>query len=153
VGRNEEAELQARRTLELDSTYSAGHQELGFILLAEHRNAAALHEFERGIRLEGRQPYAGDLGILGYAYGVSGMGDHNRAFNAFQLSIDRGGVLLMDYSPNDPIFNPIRVDPRFSVLLSGVNLPPSGAAGRAMTMSSTRCTQLNINARRGSPTC
>jgi DNA-binding SARP family transcriptional activator/Flp pilus assembly protein TadD len=185
LGRNEEAELQARHTLELDSTYSGGHQELGFILLAEHRYSAAIHEFEDGIRLEGREPYAGDLGILGYAYGVSGelaharailvtldslartthvdpaakgfvwlgMGDRDRAFSAFELSFDGGGALLMNYFPNDPIFNSIRVDPRFSVLLSRADLPASTATEHVMTISSTRCTRLDSNARKGNPAC
>ncbi|MEP7065373.1 MAG: tetratricopeptide repeat protein [Gemmatimonadota bacterium] len=72
IGRNEEAELQIRRTLDLDSTYSAAHQQLGLILLAERRNEEAIAEFEKGVTLEGRTPYAGNLGLLGYAYGVSG---------------------------------------------------------------------------------
>lgn len=159
VGRNEEAELQARRTLDLDSTYSTGHQELGFILLAEHRNSDALLEFEKGVHLEGREPFAGDLGILGYAYAVTGdarrarailgsldslsrttyvdpaaqgfvwlgLSDYDRAFRAFELSLEHEGTLLLNYFPGDPMFNSMRVDPRFAALLIRAGLRKSGS--------------------------
>ena len=159
VGRNEEAELQARRTLELDSTYSTGHQELGFILLAEHRNSDAILEFEKCVQLEGREPFAGDMGLLGYAYAVTGdsvralailgsldslartvfvdpasqgfvwlgLGNHDRAFGAFELSFERGGTLLLDYFPGDPMFNSMRGDPRFTDLLARAGLRQSAS--------------------------
>lgn len=72
VGRNAEADKQIRRSLLLDSTYSAGYQELALVLLKEGRNDEAIASMERSIRLEGLHPFAGDLGILGYVYGIGG---------------------------------------------------------------------------------
>ena len=67
--RNEEADVQCRKTLELDPEFALGHWCLGVTEVAEKRYTEAVTEMQRANALGAAPMYAWGLG---YAYAASG---------------------------------------------------------------------------------
>ncbi len=149
--RYDEAIAQAKRTLELDSTYDIGHAQLARTYLALSRCPETLAEFAKSPL--GRTRYEGSM--FGYAYSVCGhrekalaalrdmearkskgeyvtaeatalvylgLGERDRAFEWLNRAVDERDWSL--YLLNvEPLFDRVRSDPRFAELVRRVGLP------------------------------
>jgi tetratricopeptide (TPR) repeat protein len=149
--RNEEADVQCRKTVELDPDFALGHWCLGVTDIAEKRYTEALTEMQRANALGEAPLYT--LG-LGYAYAVSGdrtraeaiikslekrpdnaytpayyiasiygaLGEKDMAFTWLQRAYAERDPGIT-YLLLDPFMDPLRSDPRFDVLVRQVGFP------------------------------
>ncbi|MDA2935190.1 tetratricopeptide repeat protein, partial [Acidobacteria bacterium AH-259-D05] len=152
AGRYDEAIEQARETLELEPNFVPAHQFLGLALTHKSLYEEAIAELEKAVSLSGESPLY--LGFLGYVYGVAGrkgeaervldqlqerskqsyvsassiafihmgLGRKDEAFDWLERSNQAQESLLT--LKVDPIFDPLRDDPRFHDLLLRMNLEP-----------------------------
>jgi TolB-like protein/DNA-binding winged helix-turn-helix (wHTH) protein/Flp pilus assembly protein TadD len=148
--RFDEAEQQARKTLQLDSNFAIGHYELGQALEQRHLHDQAIAEFQKAIAISGHSG-AFDSN-LGYAYAVSGrteeakkvvkdlehrqdqnpsldadialiyvgLGDPDQAISWLKKGYDARFKASILLRP---AFDPLRSDARFEELLHRIGLP------------------------------
>ena len=152
LGRYDQAADQARKTLSMDATFVGAHVLLGRALLQKGSNAEAAAEFQKALDLsEGNSSELAALGyayaasgrraeavkILGelkerasqtYVQPIwiavihAALGDKDQAFAWLEKGYeDRSGWLI--YLKVDPMFTPLRADPRFADLVRRVGLP------------------------------
>jgi eukaryotic-like serine/threonine-protein kinase len=137
---------QARKALEIDSTFNRAHFWLGMAFEQTGRRHEAVQEFEQTIAQAGRAPVY--VAALGHAYAVAGrrgdaermlgelrerasstyispfdvatvyvgLGKVNETFEWLERSYKERGFGLL-FMNVDPRFDPVRSDPRFSDLL------------------------------------
>jgi TolB-like protein/DNA-binding winged helix-turn-helix (wHTH) protein/Tfp pilus assembly protein PilF len=149
--RNQEADVQCRKTLELDPDFAMGHWCLGVTDVAEKRYTDAVTEMQRANTLGAAPLYTWGLG---YAYAVSG--DRTRAKTIVDALEKRPGNAYMPayyiasiygaldekdlaftwlqrayaqrdpqitYLLLDPFMDPLRSDPRYDALVRQVGFP------------------------------
>ena len=149
--RNEEADVQCRKTLELDPEFALGHWCLGVTEVAEKRYTEAVTEMQRANALGAAPMYTWGLG---YAYAASGdrirakaiieylkkrpdnayipayyiasicgaLGEKDLAFTWLQRAYaERDPVIT--YLLLDPFMDSLRSDPRFDALVRQVGFP------------------------------
>jgi TolB-like protein/Flp pilus assembly protein TadD len=150
--RFEEAATELRKALEFNPQALDAHIFLGFVYVQQGKKEEAIAELQKVVELSERNPSMHAL--LGYAYASAGkraqaqtilqelesqsrkpvsqietamiyiaLGDHDRAFewleNAYSERAWQLGFLKVE-----PIFDPLRADPRFVDLMRRVNLVP-----------------------------
>jgi TolB-like protein/tetratricopeptide (TPR) repeat protein len=145
LGRYDEAIAQYQRALALDPNFGMARRGLGNAYLQSRRYAEAVAELQAAHRLLGGDPFTSAL--LGYAYAVSGdttraratlsqfeerskrepafalemaqiyigLGQRDRAFQWLSKAVDEHQVYL--FLNADPLYRPLRPDPRFAGLL------------------------------------
>ena len=153
VGRHYDAAIgQLRRTLDRDPDFATARDWLGMAYLAKGEYPRGVTEVEEAVRLTGRQAYLGDLayayaisgqharalGMLrevtgdprghyaapqDLAVAYTGLGDRDSAFAWLQRAADAHSTVVATLQV-DPIFDPLRSDPRFTQLLKRANLLP-----------------------------
>jgi DNA-binding winged helix-turn-helix (wHTH) protein/TolB-like protein/Flp pilus assembly protein TadD len=139
------------RVIGQDPTFASAHTRLGMTYLAKRSLPDAVHEFEEAERLSRPDPYTeGLLGYaealsgntetarqlvqkltlrsrkeyvpaLSIALIYVGMGDHEHALQWLSYSYQDRSTHLV-YAKVDPLFDPVRSDPRFNALLQQMGL-------------------------------
>jgi len=153
AGQNDLAYDQLRRTLDLDPNFAPAHLRLGYVYLRKKAFADAAAEFQKALTLTPTSPknmsalgnaYAREgktaearklLGELQQrskqryvswchiANIYAGLGENDLAFASLEKAYaERDPILVVDLKSN-PLFDPLRPDPRFSMLLRRVGLP------------------------------
>jgi tetratricopeptide (TPR) repeat protein len=149
--RNEEADVQCRKTLELDPEFALGHWCLGVTEVAEKRYTEAVTEMQRANALGAAPMYTWGLG---YAYAASGdrirakaiieslkkrpdnvympayfiasiygaLGEKDLAFTWLQRAYAARDPQIT-YLLLDPFVDPLRSDARFDALVRQVGFP------------------------------
>lgn len=149
--RNEEADVQCRKTLELDPEFAMGHWCLGVTHVAEKRYTEAVIEMQRANTLGEAPLYTWGLG---YAYAVSGdriraeaviealkkrpdnaympayyiasiygaLGEKDMAFTWLQRAYAQRDPQIT-YLLLDPFMDPLRSDVRYDALVRQVGFP------------------------------
>jgi tetratricopeptide (TPR) repeat protein len=144
--RFDEAERQARKTLEIDPNFFRVHYYLGEVLQFKGRLAEAIPEYQKAFDLNG-DPYS--LGMLGQAYARNGqkdeaqkvlarlneqaksryvapyavalvylgLGDKERALDELERAYQRGDPNYLFRVKVDPILDDLRGNPRFEALV------------------------------------
>jgi serine/threonine protein kinase/tetratricopeptide (TPR) repeat protein len=142
---------QYRKTLDLDPNFTSAHQALGMAylqksmyregiaeiekeLMISANNTGALAELGYGYALEGRREEAqkvldklNELSKQKYVSAVSraiiyaGLGDKDKAFEWLEKSYEERSIGAIKVNP---IYDPLRSDPRFADLLRRMNLQP-----------------------------
>jgi serine/threonine-protein kinase len=150
--RYDEAFTEAMRVWAMDTTKADGSLQIGMIQLARGRPDRALLAFEAARRLGigfdmraflsttyrrlGRTRQADSLygavldqyradRSLAYAAAIAatGAGDLDRAMTAVAQTIDRRSLFVTEISlPCDPLFDPLKQDPRFAKMLASVGM-------------------------------
>jgi serine/threonine-protein kinase len=150
--RYDEAFTEAMRVWAMDTTKADGSLQIGMIQLARGRPDSALLAFEAARRLGigfdmraflsatyrrlGRTRQADSLygavldqyradRSLAYAAAIAAAaaGDLERAMTAVAQTIDRRSLFVTEISlPCDPLFDPLKQDPRFAKMLAGVGM-------------------------------
>jgi tetratricopeptide (TPR) repeat protein len=150
--RYDQAEAQARKTLEIDPHFFLAHYYLGIALQLKGRLSEAIPEFQKSFDLNG-DPYS--LGILGQAYArngqneearkilarlneqrntrrvapyamalvYSGLGDKERAIDELDRGYRDGETNYLFVIKVDPLLDDLRGDPRFEALVQKVVAP------------------------------
>ncbi len=145
-----EAEAQFKLTLEMHPDYLRARRNLGRVYLAKGMHREAISELETSVTLAKNNPVA--LGYLGNAYGFNGekdkalnildklriipgkryisgevamvyigLGDKDKAFEWLNKACDEMSTILLHIRA-DWVYDPIRSDPRFSLLLKKMGL-------------------------------
>jgi tetratricopeptide (TPR) repeat protein len=146
-----EAIAQAQRALRDDSTFSRAHFWLGLAYEQTDRLPEAIRELQATIRWAGADSVPVYLAALGHAYAVAGqpdearrlieelktrpyvspvdiamiyggLGERNRAFDWLERAF-AGRAYGLVFLATDPRFDPLRSDPRYTVLVRKVGLP------------------------------
>ena len=149
--RNDEAIAQLRRTLELDPDYVYTHMNLGQAYLAKGMHSEAVAELETAARPPGPGYVQGilahayavsgrrDLALaivqnltqrarhayvspVDFAYAYVGLGETDRAVAELDKAAEAHDSLLI-FALTDPVFDPLRSDPRFTALRRKAGLP------------------------------
>ena len=149
--RYDDASDQLAKAFQLDTTFQVTYVVLGIVRLQQHRGAAAVAALRQAVELSHGSPTY--LAALGYAYAFSGardsagvvlaalraqsaaeyvpasafallytgLGDRERAMNwlAKSVAAQEGWY----FSDVDPLWDPLRADPRFSRLLKQEGFP------------------------------
>ena len=141
-----------RKTLELDATFAGAHLDLGLACLQKSIFGEAIAELRQALTLSGGRSIAlavlgyahalagervaaqqaldelqergrrQDVSSLHTAYVYIGLGDVDRAFEWLEKSYrERAGLLV--FLKVEPIFDPLRSDPRFADLLHRLHFP------------------------------
>jgi tetratricopeptide (TPR) repeat protein len=119
-GRADSALAALRRNIELD-TPGSSTDDLAYLGYAYgvtgHRDSALaiLHQLDS---LAARQT----VSATAFAIMELGLGHHDRAFTLFERAIDEHEGFMNSIFPIDPMFAPIRSDPRFKALKRRANL-------------------------------
>lgn len=125
VARGEYAEAAAVRRERLHST-GAGSEELAASAELEEavrdKGAAGYWQWQRQ-DLEAREARGEPISHVDYAAACVGVGNHDEALDRLQLAVeDRDRKLLS--LPVDPVWDPIRSEPRFRTVLAQVRRAP-----------------------------
>ncbi|HWU40833.1 MAG TPA: tetratricopeptide repeat protein, partial [Candidatus Acidoferrum sp.] len=151
--RYDQAIEQFRQTLAMDPGFGPARLNLGRTYLAKRMYPEAIAEFRAGLKFAGEDPrfipglghaYAlsgnqaeaqkilsellarskhGYLPPLGIATVYIGLGDKDRAFQWLGEAVEERGEYVT-WLKNDPLYDPLRSDPRFPDLLRRLNLAP-----------------------------
>ena len=154
AGRNNEAIEEFRKTLELDPNFALAHERLGVALAQESMYEEAIVELEKAISLSaGTVSHLSFLGYVygvagrkgeaerwldqlqerskqsyvpasSIALTYMGLGRKDEAFGWLERSYQAQDPLLTISVNNEPMFDPLRDDPRFQDLLRRMNLEP-----------------------------
>lgn len=139
----------ARKVVEMDPNFAPGRNILGTFLIVAGQTAKGIAELERSRNLDEGNAYT--TAMLAHAYSTLGqrararllvqrlehwkhvypaavalayigLGETNRAIDWLEKARDEHSttLVLLDI---DPIFNPLRSQPRFQALVSGMNFP------------------------------
>ena len=142
-----------RKTLEMEPAFAGAHLDLGLACLQKSMFGEAVDELRQALTLSGeRSTVLAVLGYayalsgeraaalqtldqlherarqhhvpsLHTAYVHIGLGNFDRAFDWMEKGYqERAGLLV--YLKVEPIFDPLRSDPRFAALLRGLQFPP-----------------------------
>jgi serine/threonine-protein kinase len=152
-GREDLAIERLHETVEMDPSFSYVHFQLGRTYLRTHAFADAIAEFEKAAALSPTMPrYAsalahayGRAGKSAEALGIleqlergspaptpswidiaiarSGLGQNDQAFAALEKALEHREWRLVRIQV-EPMFDPLRTDPRFAALLRRIGLPP-----------------------------
>jgi len=147
----DQAAEQYLKALDLDPNFAYAHDGLGFVHVEKGRFQAAIEEFQRAVALSGNTPTM--ISRLGYGYARAGnkleaqkrieelkelrkrrfvdprdigfiyvgLGDNDQAFAWLDRAYEEGSILVG--LKVDPIYDPLRSDPRFAKLLRRVGIP------------------------------
>jgi tetratricopeptide (TPR) repeat protein len=142
---------QERKTLEMDPNFRLAQDSLAFAYVQKSMYKEAIAEFEK--LLASSPDNAGALGGLGYTYAVAGrkaearkvldrltelskreyvpaifvadvhvgLGEKDKAFEWLEKGFEERSLM---FTKVDPMFDPLRSDPRFADLLRRMNLQP-----------------------------
>ena len=145
----DDAILASQKTLELDPNFAIAHMIIGLSYVQKKRYEEGISELQKasanpdsrallgyayavaGKRTEGRkivieleqsatEKYVSPFPL---AVAYTGLGDKDRAFAALEKAYEERSWGMGTLRVN-PVFDPIRSDPRFAALLRRVNLPP-----------------------------
>ena len=153
AGQNDLASDQLRQTIDLSPNFAPAHLRLGYVYLRKKAFAEAAAEFQKALTLTPTSPkdmsalgnaYAREgkradarklLGELQQrsrqryvswchiANIYAGLGETDQAFASLEKAYaERDPILVVDLKSN-PLFDPLRSDPRFSALVRRVGLP------------------------------
>jgi TolB-like protein/Flp pilus assembly protein TadD len=160
MGRYDEAISQLRKALEVSPSSGILHQALGLVYMSKPASyAQGITETERSRELMEGDPWI--TGQLGYAYALTGrkaealaiarrlergsggyvralavarvyagLKDREQAFSWLQKAVDQKDVSLFLIA--DPVYDALRADPRFRVLLRRANLNSGGVSEISM---------------------
>jgi eukaryotic-like serine/threonine-protein kinase len=151
VRQYDQAIEQLRKTIELDPNFALAHIFLGFAYVQKSMYNEATSEYEKALTISPGNTVA--LAYLGYSYARSGrraeaaklldqlndfskrnyvpavrrayiyigLGEKEKAFESLEKAYEERtiGIVIIN-----PIFNPLRSDPRFTDLLRRMNLQP-----------------------------
>jgi tetratricopeptide (TPR) repeat protein len=147
----DQAVEQLRKTLELDANFGPAHYYLGMAYVQKSMVKEGIEEFEKVLAISPGDTWT--LSELGYADGVAGrraeaqkvldqlneiskhkyvaagfvaeiyvgLGEKDKAFERLEKAYKEGFLYGVKV---DPIFDPLRSDPRFADLLRRMNLQP-----------------------------
>lgn len=110
----EQAAAQLRRTLEMDADFAQARYWLANVLMHQGHYEAALAEWRRAKRIEDKPLF------LSLAY--LSLQDRRRAFS-FLDKVYAERVVGLIALKTDPVFDPLRSDPRFTELLRRMQFP------------------------------
>jgi tetratricopeptide (TPR) repeat protein len=146
--RYDEAEAQARKTLDMDSRFTVAHYYLGETFQVKGKLTAAIAEYQKAFELN-NDPFS--LAMLGQAYARQGktdearkvlarlseeaksryvppyalavvltaLGDKAHAIDELERGYDEGGFYI-SLIKVDPLFDDLRGDPRFEALVQKI---------------------------------
>ncbi len=152
--RYEEAIEQLRKALAMDSNFPEVHEYLGFTYLQKSMYREAVAELQTALKLSpGNLEVIAGLGhayavsgnraearkmlddltersrrghslpwVMAVVY--TGLGDKDRAFEWLQKAVEERNIGLLMWIKVNPLFDPVRSDPRFADLLRRMNLAP-----------------------------
>ncbi|HEX2713824.1 MAG TPA: protein kinase, partial [Candidatus Acidoferrales bacterium] len=153
AGRDDLAIEQLRKTLEIDPSFAHAHYFLGRVYVRKGAFAEAIPEFQRAITLSPNiTQYKAGLGYayaragksaearkllselkeyskrryvswLDLATIYAGLGEKDQAFASLEKAYEQREPLLIE-ARVEPLFDPLRSDPRFADLLRRLGLPP-----------------------------
>jgi len=152
AGQYENAISQYRAALEMDSSFGEAHYDLGLTYLEQGKVDAAIEEIQTGMKLAGSRPVllavlgnafaranrtddAKDIlskleeiattrhvAALNRVYVHLGLSEFDEAFRSLERAyLERAGLLV--HIKVEPLFAPLRSDPRYSDLLRRMGLP------------------------------
>ena len=152
----DEAFIQFRQTVELDPNFAQVHFDFGMAYAQRRRFDEAIAEFEKGLTFSGRRALMvsvlGNIyGVAGrrsdaqavldelrdlsqqqevpalyFAFVHVGLGAVDEAIDALEHAYEeRTGVMV--YLKVEPMWDPLRSDPRFQALLRRMNFPPASS--------------------------
>src|SRR5207244_9377440 len=145
----DQAEAQLKETLRMDPDFSQAHWWLGAVYLMKHRFDEAIAEFkideingERGLiayaygmagrKTEARQvleatkkliAQRGDFDKWSLICAYMGVGDKDRAIASLESDCEDHGTYVISLKSN-PLFDPLRSEPRFVDLMRRMHLTP-----------------------------
>ena len=145
----DDAILASKKTLELDPNFAIAHMIIGLSYVQKQRYEEGISELQKasanpdsrallgyayavaGKRTEGQkivselEQSAAEKYVSSFPLAVAytGLGDKDRAFEALEKAYEERSWGMGTLRVN-PVFDPIRSDPRFVALLRRVNLPP-----------------------------
>ncbi len=148
--RYDEAIAELQKALEIDPKTLDAHILLGFVYVQQKKSEEAIREFQTVAELSERNPSL--LALLGYGYGTAGkrgdaeairnelatnlrpypfeiaminigLGEQEQAFEWLHKAYNERAWQL-GFLKVEPLFDPLRGDPRFAELLRQINLEP-----------------------------
>ena len=153
AGHVDEAIESYRKVLELEPNYHIAHHNLARAYIEKKMYQQAIEELEKAMALGGRDPLSlgvlahayGKAGrrqealklvnellhpskgervpLRALAIAYSGLGDKDKAFAVLETAFERKGGALFELN-SQPLYAPLRSDPRFSDLARRIGLPP-----------------------------
>jgi len=154
AGRVDEAIESYRKVLELEPNYHIAHHNLARAYIEKKMYQQAIEELEKAMALGGRDSLSlgvlahayGKAGrrqealklvnellhpskgarvpLRALAIAYSGLGDKDKAFAVLETAFERKGGALFELN-SQPLYAPLRSDPRFSDLARRIGLPES----------------------------